>query len=310
MVSTCLTFDFDAQSVWIGSVKSRNPSMISRGEFGAVAVLRILKILRKRDITVSFCVPGHTVFAYPDVVLQIHDEGHEIVHHGWIHENPADFDQPGERYNLERGIEAIEMVTGNRPLGYRSPAWDFSNRTVKLLLEYGFKYDSSLMGDDFNPYYVRRGDKYPLDAPLLFGKPVDLVELPVSWSLDDFPASEYIIGANTGLINPRDLEARWMDDFLWAKGNLDDPVFTITFHPQTIGRGGRLAMFERLLDQMAEQGAIYRTMHDCAMSWRRENPLERYKASGNIHATKSKKKMRELHERVLEMERSVRAETK
>ena len=102
-----LTFDFDAMSVWLGSYKSRNPSMISRGEFGAIAVPRILDLLKKHDLQATFCVPGHTALAYPDIVRRIDAEGHEIAHHGWVHENPADFSEAEERANLDRGLDAL-----------------------------------------------------------------------------------------------------------------------------------------------------------------------------------------------------------
>ncbi len=94
-LNCALTFDFDATSVWLGSYKSLNPSMVSRGEFCAVAVPRILDLLKKNDLPATFCVPGHTALAYPDIVRRIHDEGHEIAHHGWVHENPAEFDEAG-----------------------------------------------------------------------------------------------------------------------------------------------------------------------------------------------------------------------
>ena len=43
-LSCCITFDFDAMSSWIGTVKTQNPSMISRGQFGAVALPRLLSL--------------------------------------------------------------------------------------------------------------------------------------------------------------------------------------------------------------------------------------------------------------------------
>ena len=67
-----------------------------------------------------------------------------------------------------------------RPTGYRSPAWDFSERTASLLEDYGFPYDSSLMEDDFTPCYVRTGDKAPANETDGFGTHLDVVELPVT----------------------------------------------------------------------------------------------------------------------------------
>src|SRR5437868_2973055 len=71
-------------------------------------------------------------------------------------------------------------------------ATSLSANMVSLLLKHGFLYDSSLMGDDFTPHYMRVGDKAPEDAPYHFGQPVDVVEIPFTWGLDDFPAFEYV----------------------------------------------------------------------------------------------------------------------
>jgi len=90
-------------SSWIGSARSRNPSAISRGQFGAVALPRILALLERFEVRTSFAAPGHTAYAYPKLVRESRERGHELIHHGWVHENPADFDEPGERRVIERG---------------------------------------------------------------------------------------------------------------------------------------------------------------------------------------------------------------
>jgi peptidoglycan-N-acetylglucosamine deacetylase len=277
-LSCAITFDFDAMSVWIGSMKSQNPSMISRGEFGAVAVPRILELLRRHEIRTSWCVPGHTALAYPDLVRRILDDGHEIVHHGWVHENPAAFDEAGERRVLERGLEALERAGAPRPRGYRSPAWDLSARSVDLLLEYGFEFDSSCMGSDFFPYYLRRGDRWSLDEPYVFGEPSPLVELPVTWGLDDFPPFEFILGHNTGLSAPSAVEEVWRGDFDWAWANCPGGLFDLTLHPQVIGRGHRMLLLERLLRHFeSREGVVFEPLGDYARRWRGEHPLDEWK---------------------------------
>lgn len=274
MLSCAITFDFDGMSSWIGSARSNNPSMISRGQFGAVAIPRILSLLEKYKVRSSFAIPGHTAYAYPTLVKEIHGKGHELVHHGWVHENPADFDEAGERNNLEKGLEALQRVTGVTPIGYRSPAWDFSERTVKLLCEYGFLYDSSCMGQDFYPYYLRTGDQWSVDAAYEFGETVDLVELPVNWGLDDFPVSEFVFGINQGLQPPSAVEEMWRGDFDYAHTYHPDGIFTLTLHPQTIGRGNRMLMLERLLQHFVNAGVRFETMSDYARHWKKDNPLE------------------------------------
>src|SRR5215207_924898 len=86
--TVCLTFDFDAISLWIGPFAARSPSAISRGEFGAVGVGRILTLLERMAIPATFFITGHTAETYPTIVRDIAAAGHEIGHHGYLHENP------------------------------------------------------------------------------------------------------------------------------------------------------------------------------------------------------------------------------
>ena len=80
--TVCLTFDFDAISVWLGSFGADTPTPMSRGEFGArVGVPRILRLLAREQITATFYIPGHTVDSFPEVCAEIRDSGHEIGHH-------------------------------------------------------------------------------------------------------------------------------------------------------------------------------------------------------------------------------------
>lgn len=80
---------------------------------------------------------------------------------------------------------------------------------MRLLVEFGFRHDSSLMGSDFTPYYARTGDHFDRTSPYRFGTNVDLVERPVSWILDDFPHFEHVVGDNAGLAPASRVEEVW-----------------------------------------------------------------------------------------------------
>lgn len=254
MTSTVLlTFDFDAVSLWLGSMEARTPSAISRGEFGVVGVRRILALLERYGIAATFFVPGHTAETYPDATREIVAAGHEIGHHGYLHENPLGLkSRERERAVLERGLDALDRIADVRPTGYRSPAWDNSPYTVELLVEFGFT-KSSLMGDDFTPYRCRVGDVHDPVGAYRFGSAVDLVELPVSWILDDFPHFEYLRADQRvypGLSAPSKVEEIWRAEFDYMVNEVPNGVFTLTMHPQVIGRGHRMVMLERLISYM------------------------------------------------------------
>ncbi len=262
----CLTFDFDAVSNWIarGAV---TPTAISRGEFGVVGAGRILDLLARRGIASTWFIPGHTVDTYPEMCRRVHAEGHEIGHHGYLHEPPATLSAEDEAAVLRRGREAICRISGSAPRGYRSPAWDLSPHTVRLLLEQGFVYDSSMMAHDCLPYRARQGDDIAPDRPVRWGAATRLIEMPVSWSLDDYPHFEYArspAGIQPGLRRGGDVLDNWVDDFRYMAATVDWGVLTYTFHPQVMGRGHRMLVLERLIDALAAQRAVFVRMDAAA----------------------------------------------
>jgi peptidoglycan/xylan/chitin deacetylase (PgdA/CDA1 family) len=276
-VTVCLSYDFDAMSVWIANFRTDSPNALSRGEFGQVGAQRILDLLAEYDIKSTWFVPGHTIEAFPAECQRLVDESHEVGHHGYCHENPALLELEKERAILERGIALIKDLTGRAPRGYRSPAGSFSPHTLRLLLDYGFVYDSSLLGNDFTPYYCRDGIKASIDAPYDFGKAVDLVEMPFSWHLDDFPFFEYTSsrrGISQGLADPARVYDVWAGDFEYLYTKLGQGVFILTMHPQVIGRGHRMLMLERFIkDLQSHDGVTFSTMGDFAQRWKAGHPF-------------------------------------
>jgi peptidoglycan/xylan/chitin deacetylase (PgdA/CDA1 family) len=266
----CLTFDFDAVSGWI-SRGLTSPTPMSRGEFGLVGARRILALLAKYDIRSTWFVPGHTIESFPDRCEEVVAAGHEIAHHGWTHVPPANMTKEEEEVGLTRGVKAIKKLCGRAPRGYRSPSWDLSPHTVDLLVKHGFRYDSSMMGDDYEPYWARRGDVVELHEPLVLGKPTKLVEMPISWSLDDYPHFEFLRTPSyvlQGLMNARGVLQNWSDEFLYMTRVVQDwGVLTYTFHPFVIGRGHRMLILEKLITRLLEMNAAFLAMEDAVGEW-------------------------------------------
>lgn len=265
----CLSFDHDNASVFIANGLD-TPTPLSRGDFGSVALPRILGLLDRLEVPATFFTPGHTIESYPRDAELLLESGHEIGHHGWTHRLPAALGREGEEEELVRGIETIRRLTGAAPEGYRSPAWDLSEHSVELLLKHGFRYDSSLMGHDHDCYYARAGGRAPLEAPMERGEETALIEMPISWSLDDFPHFEYFRsarGALRGLADARSVEENFVEDFLYMAETEEWGILTYTFHPFVIGRGHRMRMLERLILRLREAGAEFLTMRDAASAW-------------------------------------------
>lgn len=257
--TVALTFDFDAESLWLGSFKVDTPSALSRGAYGAnEGVPRILKLLEKYDLPATFFIPGDTADRHPDVVKRIVAAGHEIGHHGYLHEPPPMLEPAEERSVIERGLEALARH-GVTPTGYRSPAWELSKATFPLLAEYGFRYDSSMLARD-TPYWAQAD-----------GQEYDIVEVPSAWELTDsahffFAAvPRYLVGMSA----PSKVEEIWRGDFdgAYAEGG----VFVLTMHPQIIGRHHRMRLLDRMIQYIqGHEGVRFVQMQQIADEFREQ----------------------------------------
>ena len=192
-----LSFDLDGVSALLNRDPgaARRPSTMSRFDFGPkVGVFRILDLLDRYDIRASFFIPGYIAERNEETVREVARRGHEIGHHGYMHEPPASVGPEEEQAILDRGTEILSAITGERPLGYRSPSWELSEHSLAYLADRGFVYDSSLMDHD-TPYLI--------DTPK--GR---LVEVPVDWALDD--AHYYAFARGAGSMNtPEDVYKAW-----------------------------------------------------------------------------------------------------
>ncbi len=162
---------------------------------------------------------------------------------------------------MERALATLERI-GVRPVGYRAPG-DHSARTLELLEEYGFQYDSSYKGGDFQPYRPRIGDQVGRDMPLVRGRDARLWEFPTSHEFDDWVHFQFNYSPyRNGTSAPSKVLEIWTAEFDWMDASIDGGILTTLMHPQVIGRGHRIAMLEQFIDHAALRGARFRRMAD------------------------------------------------
>lgn len=248
-----VSFDFDAEEVWIGEdpANADRPGTLSQGTYGAkVAVPLVLAVLERLDLPATFFVPGRVAERYPHRIEEILAAGHEVGHHGYTHTSPSRLSPEAEEAELVRGREILTGL-GADVRGYRSPSWDFSRVTLDLLVGHGFTYSSNLM-DDIRPY--RHADH-------------DIVELPVHWTLDDAPHF-WFDGAswNKTIRSSAEVRALWEEEYVGMAAL--DGLFMLTMHPQIIGRPGRIQMLESFLAWLVDRGARFSTAGDVAQAHR------------------------------------------
>lgn len=243
----CVTFDMDADSLVHlehPADSYRRASAVSMLQYGpTIGVPRIVETYRRLGIRQTFFIPAWCIETYPAAVEAILKGGHEIGHHGYIHENPVHQSREEQAGWMDRAIEVIVKATGQRPRGWRAPLYNFSDHSAGLLVERGFRYDASLMGDDI-PYLIE-------------AEGGSLVEIPSHWGLDDWP--QYVQSMDLDYMMPiRAPEAGWMPfmqefEAAYRHGGLWVPVV----HPFATGRLARWEVVARFLEDVLARGDVW-----------------------------------------------------
>ena len=246
--AVALSFDSDHETNELRD-GGKSIGRMSWGQYGnRVGVPRILKLLQRSAVPATFFVPAVTALLYPDEQRRVIAEGHEIGLHGWIHELNSVLPEKDERELHLRASDTLTEITGVRPVGMRTPSWDFSPATLAIQREMGLLYDSSLMADD---------DPYELDQD---GEPTGIVELPVEWIRDDavyFNMNRFqALRPYTAPTTVLDIFRREFDQ-AWAEGGL----FVLTMHPHVIGYRSRMFILEELIRHMQAQTGVWFATH-------------------------------------------------
>jgi peptidoglycan/xylan/chitin deacetylase (PgdA/CDA1 family) len=247
-VAEALSFDSDHESGTLREGEA-SPGKLSQGQYGSrQGIPRILALLERHRIPASFFVPAVIAMLYPDEQRRVVDAGHEIGIHGWIHERNSVLPVASERDLQKRAADTLERIAGVRPVGIRTPSWDFSAHTLAISREMGLRYDSSLMADD---------DPYEL---LEDGQPTGMVELPVEWIRDD---AIYFNMDRFSALRPYTPPSAVLEIFTaefdgaYAEGGL----FLLTMHPHIIGHRSRIALLERLIEHMRGHAGVWFATH-------------------------------------------------
>jgi peptidoglycan/xylan/chitin deacetylase (PgdA/CDA1 family) len=259
--AVALSFDSDQET---GELRDGGKSIgrINAGDYGArVGVPRILATLARHGVKATFYVPAVAALLHPDEQRRVIAEGHEIGIHGWIHELNSVLPRAAERDLMLRSADTLEKVSGVRPVGMRTPSWDFSPDTLAIEREMGLLYDSSLMSDD---------DCYEL---LLEGQPTGIVELPVEWVRDDavyFPMHRF-----QGL-RPYTPPAAVLDIFRRELDGAHDEggVFQLTMHPHISGHRSRIWILDEIIRHAKAKGGVWFATHAEVAGWAKAHAAE------------------------------------
>jgi len=256
--AVALSFDSDHETNELRE-GGKSIGRMAWGQYGnRVGVPRIARLLDRHGIRATFYVPAVAAMTYPDEQRALSAAGHEIGIHGWIHELNSVLPYEAERDLMFRATDALEKITGVRPVGLRTPSWDFSPNTLRIERELGLLYDSSLMADE---------DCYELEME---GEPTGIVELPVEWVRDD--AVYFMMHRFQSLrpyTPPEDVFNIFRREFdaAYAEGG----IFQLTCHPHIIGYRSRIWILEELIAHAKAKGDVWFATHAEVAAYARDN---------------------------------------
>ncbi|MET8944157.1 polysaccharide deacetylase [Streptomyces sp. NPDC004542] len=260
-VAVALSFDPDHETIPLRDGDTGVGSL-ARGEFGSRAgAPRILDLLERHHVPATFFMPAVSALLHPQEIKAYAAAGHEIGAHGWIHERNLLLPEAEERELAHRSMDTVERLSGQRPVGIRTPSADFSEATLSIIREVGLRYDSSLMADDW-PYEILEN-----------GEPSGIVELPMEWIRDDAP---YFSMDRYGSLRPYTPPRQWItiliDEFdaAYAEGG----VFQLICHPHVIGHRSRMWALEELLRHINGHDGVWYATHGQVVDHVTENAVE------------------------------------
>ena len=123
------------------------------------AVPRFLDIFEALDVRATFFVVAKDVeqdgsFA-SELLREMSERGHEIANHSYEHSyDMARFSRRDVAQEFRKAHKILATRTGKQPVGFRAPGYDLSPAMLQCLLEFGYKYDSSLFPSW--PYYFAK----------------------------------------------------------------------------------------------------------------------------------------------------------
>lgn len=246
-----ISVDFDGTGNEVGMGWEPVGTRSAGGYSARRGIPRMLDIFDRHGIPATFFVPGYDAEQHPETVRAIIAAGHEVAAHGYLHES---FDVPldEEERLLRTAHDILTDLTGTPPVGWRSPGGQKSSRTLAVLRDLGYLYDSS--DKDFDLPY----------PAIVEGQPSrEMIELPNNTSsLDDAPL--YVSGA----VTPGEMLALWKAEFdtLYAEGG----AFVLTCHPRAgFGSGipSRARVIERLIGYIRAFPGVRFTRLDDLARW-------------------------------------------
>lgn len=236
----------------------RDPCMESHFEYGTrVGYWRIADVLEQFSVPATFSCCGRAVERSPDQLRDAVARGHELACHGYRWESHSSFNQEEEQAIIQRSVDSIYQVTGQKPVGWHTRSAPSVNTRELLVEQGGFLYDSDAYNDDV-PYLTEVNGKQHIVMPY------------------SFDTNDMRFWGGGGFVQAEDFARYCIAAFdrLWQEGETAPRMLSIGLHLRIIGRPGRIAGLEMLLEHMQRKGGAWIERRDVIARHARQQLLE------------------------------------
>jgi allantoinase len=215
-----------------------------------VAYWRVMAEVERAGVPITFNACARALERAPWIAEDGRRRGVEFMCHGYRWESHYAMDEAQERSVIQRSVEAMQRLTGERPLGWHTRSSPSTN-TRRLLAEAGFLYDCDAYNDDL-PYYVS-----------VRGRP-HLV-LPYCFDTNDMRFHD-----TYAFVRGSDFADYTIDAVEWLRAeSVHAPkMVSIGLHVRIIGRAGRMAGLRAILDHVRQAPGVWLAQRrDIARHW-------------------------------------------
>ena len=238
--AACFSVDVDATAPYLWQHRQGLPNTLAALEHRRYGMrrglARITDMLGRVGVTGTFFVPGVVAEENPELLPGLLERGQEIALHGYFHELVADISDSQFSEALERSLDLFVAQTGQRPKGFRSPAWEMTPHMVSELARLNL-WDSSLMGEDV-PYRI-----------------AGVTEIPVRWDNDDAVFFKFLGAGDKSPRPDHEVAQQWRAD---AEAQIRERgLFMLTVHDWISGRANRVAHLEDLMSALAANADVW-----------------------------------------------------
>ncbi len=187
---------------------------------------KILDLFAKHNTKGTFFILGWVAKAFPELIAEIANQGHEVASHGMNHRRASTQTYDELKEDIQSSISLLEDITSQKVLGYRAPSFSIGKQNewaFELLVELGILYSSSTYPIEHDLYGTPDWPRF------VHTRKEGIIEIPVP-TIQDKGVNTGIGGGGYFRLYPYWLSNKRINQYL----STESAPYSFYFHPWEI----------------------------------------------------------------------------